>query len=99
MQEPYAELWMGTHPSGPSSLYADRGKSLQQWLNENPAAMGETMVRKGVKDLPFLFKACTLSLRAGVLARFRSLVASSLHASRYSRCAPRFRSRHTPTSN
>jgi mannose-6-phosphate isomerase len=62
MQEPYAELWMGTHPSGPSSLYADPVKSLQQWLNENPSAMGETMVRNGVKDLPFLFKVRALSL-------------------------------------
>ena len=54
MQDPFAELWMGPHPSGPSMTY-DGAKTLEQWLKENPAALGD----KTPASLPFLFKVCT----------------------------------------
>jgi mannose-6-phosphate isomerase len=40
--KPYAELWMGTHPNGPSTLTADDGttRTLSEWLQVNPWAMG-----------------------------------------------------------
>ena len=50
-ERPYAELWMGTHPSGPSAAlrgggarYGDpaaRAVPLRSWLGENPEALGE----------------------------------------------------------
>ncbi|KAF3601685.1 hypothetical protein F2Q69_00033457 [Brassica cretica] len=39
---PYAELWMGTHESGPSYLEDDAdGVTLRSWIAENPEALGE----------------------------------------------------------
>uniref|UniRef100_A0ACD5TQT8 Uncharacterized protein n=1 Tax=Avena sativa TaxID=4498 RepID=A0ACD5TQT8_AVESA len=47
---PYAELWMGTHPSMPS-LVLPGGEPLSGWLARNRDALGHAV------DLPFLFKA------------------------------------------
>jgi mannose-6-phosphate isomerase len=52
---PYAELWMGTHPSGPSYVAGDE-VSLKEWIAENPAILGERIGDKWGPDLPFLFK-------------------------------------------
>jgi len=51
---PCAELWMGTHPSAPSSLAPD--VSLRDWIARNPAALGRTVAARWGGDLPFLFK-------------------------------------------
>lgn len=52
---PYAELWMGTHPSGPSTLLHD-GTLLRDWLQRNPDALGPAVAARWGDDLPFLFK-------------------------------------------
>lgn len=52
---PYAELWMGTHPSGPSTLL-DGGALLRDWLARNPDALGPAVAARWGGDLPFLFK-------------------------------------------
>lgn len=52
---PYAELWMGTHPSGPSTLLDD-GELLRDWLARNPDALGPAVAARWGGDLPFLFK-------------------------------------------
>ena len=36
---PYAELWMGTHPNGPS-VVAGTGKSLREHVSANAAVLG-----------------------------------------------------------
>lgn len=59
--EPYAELWMGTHDSGPSFLIASEEEenvvvTLKSWLLKNPNALGEKVLEKWGCDLPFLFK-------------------------------------------
>lgn len=54
--KPYAELWMGTHPSGPSTI-RQTGEGLRQWLETHPEALGEKSIDRFGTDLPFLFKA------------------------------------------
>ena len=49
------QLWMGTHPSCPSTLLAT-GQSLKEYLAQHPELLGEKVVQKFGKDLPFLFK-------------------------------------------
>lgn len=54
---PYAELWMGTHPSAPSSLRDDGGGLLlSEWLARNPEALGPAVSGRWGGDLPFLLK-------------------------------------------
>ncbi|XP_031501159.1 mannose-6-phosphate isomerase 2-like isoform X2 [Nymphaea colorata] len=60
--KPYAELWMGTHDSGPS-LVLFSGSSpdskllpLKEWLSQNPEVLGDRVVQRWGTDLPFLFK-------------------------------------------
>ena len=56
---PYAELWMGTHPSGPSQLVLQDAEGLsllKDWLVAHPEALGEKVNAKWNGALPFLFK-------------------------------------------
>lgn len=58
---PYAELWMGTHPSGPSLVVLEQPwktiTPLSEWLKHNPE-LGGSKVR-----LPTLLPACPLLVR------------------------------------
>lgn len=57
--KPYAELWMGTHDSGPSFLVGGSGGErvlLKSWIRDHPAALGEAVLVRWGGDLPFLFK-------------------------------------------
>lgn len=56
---PYAELWMGTHPNGPSHL-SSSGESLHEWLLVYPQALGEGAIDKFGVQLPFLFKVLSV---------------------------------------
>lgn len=51
--QPYSELWMGDHVSGPSKLKAT-GESLSDYVAKNPAAVG------GMQSLPFLLKVLSI---------------------------------------
>ncbi len=61
---PYAELWMGTHPSSPSSVILEGGGAggdsnpvlLQQWLDMHPEDLGKKVQQRWDGELPFLFK-------------------------------------------
>lgn len=64
-EKPYAELWMGTHDSGPSFLVDNRENgvvdgsefvTLKSWLSRNPNVLGDKVLKKWGCDLPFLFK-------------------------------------------
>lgn len=59
---PYAELWLGTHPNGPSRI-ATTDESLQEWISKNPAVLGESVKKCfGVQlGLPFLFKVLSVN--------------------------------------
>jgi len=61
--KPYAELWMGTHESGPSYVITN-GKilsNLKSWIQKNPRVLGDKVYRKWGCDLPFLFKVFFLN--------------------------------------
>lgn len=66
----YAELWMGTHPRGPSILSSSdfAGTSLTDWIKDHPECLGKKVRAKFNDKLPFLFKILsinkTLSLQA-----------------------------------
>mmetsp|Transcript_31017 Transcript_31017/g.77707 ORF Transcript_31017/g.77707 Transcript_31017/m.77707 type:complete len:468 (-) Transcript_31017:374-1777(-) len=76
----YAELWMGTHPSGPSTL-ADSGASLRDWIAANPVvAMGQKVAARFGDDLPFLFKVLSVQTALSIQAHPDKGRAAALHA-------------------
>ncbi|KAF0895005.1 hypothetical protein E2562_004992 [Oryza meyeriana var. granulata] len=78
---PYAELWMGTHPSAPSSLAAS-GESLQEWLaRRGPAVLlGRDVAARWGGDLPFLFKVLSVAKALSIQAHPDRELARALHA-------------------
>ena len=76
--EPYAELWMGTHPSGPSTL-KDLNISLDKYITEKDFVLGN-----GIKDtfgvqLPFLFKVLSVNVALSIQVHPNKEQAESLH--------------------
>ncbi len=57
-REPYAELWMGTHPRGPARLIEPPGHpELGRCISRDPVKwLGAITAEKFHNDLPFLFK-------------------------------------------
>lgn len=56
-EKPYAEFWMGTHPSGPSHVLADDGAVLlKDYIASNPGVLGDKVNQIWPATLPFLFK-------------------------------------------
>lgn len=64
---PYAELWIGTHESGPSHVVKEEEAgsghdgsecmvTLKSWVLDNPDLLGSRVVDKWGCDLPFIFK-------------------------------------------
>ncbi|XP_031248215.1 mannose-6-phosphate isomerase 1-like isoform X2 [Pistacia vera] len=60
--ESYAELWIGTHESGPSFVDDQFGclNSLKEWISKNPDVLGDQVLKKWGGELPFLFKALSI---------------------------------------
>ncbi|HHH49564.1 MAG TPA: mannose-6-phosphate isomerase, class I, partial [Saprospiraceae bacterium] len=56
--QPFAELWMGTHPRGEASVELNHQNiPLSTFIQTNPKTLlGETVVEKFGEQLPFLFK-------------------------------------------
>jgi len=57
---PYAELWMGTHTSGPTRVVTEIDENsellLKDWLAAHSEALGPIVLRRWEGELPFLFK-------------------------------------------
>lgn len=84
--KPYAELWMGTHPSVPSKVVDEtslEGKVLRDVVGSNPAKyLHPSVVAKfgSDKELPFLFKVLSIEKVLSIQAHPDKALARQLHA-------------------
>ncbi|KAJ8866550.1 hypothetical protein PR048_032409 [Dryococelus australis] len=77
-ESPYAELWMGTHPNGPSVNKAT-GEALFDWLQQNPSSLGTRVREVFGENLPFLFKVLSVRQALSVQAHPSKSHAEELH--------------------
>ncbi|XP_059451579.1 mannose-6-phosphate isomerase 1 [Corylus avellana] len=90
--KPYAELWMGTHESGPSFVVqtsvdngvsvGSEGVSLKSWVSENPGALGDKVLDEWGCDLPFLFKVLSVAKALSIQAHPDKELARTMHKAR-----------------
>uniref|UniRef100_A0A0M3I424 mannose-6-phosphate isomerase n=1 Tax=Ascaris lumbricoides TaxID=6252 RepID=A0A0M3I424_ASCLU len=73
--KPYAELWMGVHPNGPSVL-ASSGESLSDYIISHPSSLGAH--EDGT--LNFLFKALSVNKALSIQSHPNKEQAKVLHA-------------------
>eukprot|EP00756_Hemistasia_phaeocysticola_P022750 Hpha_TRINITY_DN15850_c1_g9::TRINITY_DN15850_c1_g9_i1::g.192229::m.192229/K01809/manA, MPI; mannose-6-phosphate isomerase len=76
-EKPYAELWMGTHPSGPSFVGE---RTLKDYIGENPQSRLGRRVAERWGDLPFLFKVLSVKTALSIQAHPDKANAERLHA-------------------
>ncbi|KAF2757617.1 mannose-6-phosphate isomeras-like protein [Pseudovirgaria hyperparasitica] len=76
--KPYAELWMGTHPSNPSKSL-DTQRSLLDLVQENKALMSISISEKYQDKLPFLFKVLSINKALSIQAHPNKKLAEKLH--------------------
>ncbi|KAG0212986.1 Mannose-6-phosphate isomerase [Mortierella sp. GBA30] len=74
---PYAELWMGTHRSGPSKLY-QTDKTLESILMANPRLLTPHFHEKYNGHLPFLFKVLSIGKALSIQAHPDKTLAEKL---------------------
>jgi len=79
---PYAELWMGTHPSGPSSLASGEKTLLKDWIKAHPDTLGEVVHKRWGAELPYLFKILSVATALSIQAHPDKKLAEKLHADR-----------------
>ncbi|KXT02888.1 hypothetical protein AC578_1801 [Pseudocercospora eumusae] len=77
--KPYAELWMGTHPSNPSKDLTT-GRTLLDLIQENQALMSPTIAKRYENKLPFLFKVLSINKALSIQAHPNKKLAEHLHA-------------------
>ncbi|KAG0686527.1 Mannose-6-phosphate isomerase, partial [Pichia californica] len=80
---PYAELWMGTHPKVPTTIY-NNGEKLSDLITSNPEKyLGSKIIKKfGSKtELPFLFKVLSIEKVLSIQAHPDKKLAAQLHSS------------------
>ncbi|OAA65824.1 Mannose-6-phosphate isomerase [Niveomyces insectorum RCEF 264] len=77
--KPYAELWMGTHPSNPSRDVAT-GRALLDLVQDNQALLGPAVAAKFGRTLPFLFKVLSINKALSIQAHPNKQLAATLHA-------------------
>ncbi|KAK6439545.1 Mannose-6-phosphate isomerase [Oleoguttula sp. CCFEE 5521] len=77
-KKPYAELWMGTHPSNPSSDIETK-RSLLDLVQDNQALMGQDIAKKYDQKLPFLFKVLSIAKALSIQAHPNKKLAAQLH--------------------
>ncbi|KID84974.1 mannose-6-phosphate isomerase [Metarhizium guizhouense ARSEF 977] len=77
--KPYAELWMGTHPSNPSKDLKT-GRSLLDLCSENQQLLSSSVSAKYGAKLPFLFKVLSINKGLSIQAHPNKKLAEKLHA-------------------
>lgn len=91
---PYAELWLGTHESGPSVVASpspmpvpwpeqnqnqQQQQLLREWLEDHPEALGERVLERWQGELPFLFKVLSIQKALSIQAHPNKKLAEQLH--------------------
>ncbi|KAF9078462.1 mannos-6-phosphate isomerase [Rhodocollybia butyracea] len=82
--KPYAELWMGTHPTSPSHIPSPSKPTLSSHLKSHPLLIGNAVASKfpGAREgnLPFLFKVLSIETALSVQTHPDKKTAEALHA-------------------
>ncbi|KAJ2947417.1 hypothetical protein O0L34_g17196 [Tuta absoluta] len=76
--KPYAELWVGTHPNGPS-LIIDRDVLLSEYLKDNLDAIGPAVRKQFGVAVPFLLKVLSVRKALSIQAHPNKEHAEELH--------------------
>ncbi|KAG9031980.1 Mannose-6-phosphate isomerase [Tulasnella sp. UAMH 9824] len=79
--KPYAELWMGTHPSLASKVFKT-GETLKAHLASHPELLGDKVRAEFGDDLPFLFKVLAIRKALSIQAHPDKALAQKLHKER-----------------
>ncbi|KAL2071045.1 hypothetical protein VTL71DRAFT_12280 [Oculimacula yallundae] len=77
--KPYAELWMGTHPSNPSKDVTTK-RTLLDLVQDNQALMSIEIGERFGHKLPFLFKVLSIGKALSIQAHPNKKLAEKLHA-------------------
>ncbi|OJK04762.1 hypothetical protein ASPACDRAFT_1861562 [Aspergillus aculeatus ATCC 16872] len=78
-EKPYAELWMGTHPSLPSKDFETK-RTLLDMVQDNQALMSAEVSERYGGKLPFLFKVLSVQKALSIQAHPNKKLAEKLHA-------------------
>ncbi|KAI0479985.1 mannose-6-phosphate isomerase [Xylaria cf. heliscus] len=78
-EKPYAELWMGTHPSNPSKDL-ESGRTLLDLVESNATLLGPSVKARYGPKLPFLFKVLSINKALSIQAHPNKKLAAQLHA-------------------
>ncbi|KAH7132313.1 mannose-6-phosphate isomerase-like protein [Dendryphion nanum] len=78
-EKPYAELWMGTHPSLPSKDLKT-GRTLLDLIQDNQALLSKDIAERYENKLPFLFKVLSINKALSIQAHPNKKLAEQLHA-------------------
>ncbi|KAF2087349.1 mannose-6-phosphate isomerase [Saccharata proteae CBS 121410] len=76
--KPYAELWMGTHPSLPSKD-VETQRTLLDLVQDNQALMSTEISERYGNKLPFLFKVLSIRKALSIQAHPNKKLAEQLH--------------------
>lgn len=76
--KPYAELWMGTHPSNPSRDVETK-RTLLDLVQDNQALLSHDVGDRYNHNLPFLFKVLSVGKALSVQAHPNKKLAEQLH--------------------
>ncbi|KAI2733081.1 hypothetical protein CBS147332_96 [Penicillium roqueforti] len=77
--KPYAELWMGTHPSLPSKD-VETQRTLLDMVQDNQALLSTDVSERFGGKLPFLFKVLSIRKALSIQAHPNKKLAEQLHA-------------------
>ncbi|KAF2658633.1 mannose-6-phosphate isomeras-like protein [Lophiostoma macrostomum CBS 122681] len=78
-EKPYAELWMGTHPSLPSKDLETQ-RTLLDLVQDNQALLSQDIAERYENKLPFLFKVLSINKALSIQAHPNKKLAEQLHS-------------------
>ncbi|KAH7385938.1 mannose-6-phosphate isomerase-like protein [Pyrenochaeta sp. MPI-SDFR-AT-0127] len=78
-EKPYAELWMGTHPSLPSKDLETQ-RTLLDLVRDNQTLLSADIAERYENKLPFLFKVLSINKALSIQAHPNKKLAEQLHA-------------------